>query len=463
MQTEYGAIILPTETSKYVLINALGFVLGICETICIKNNQKSTSGVFMLTKGWDTISIIKQDRINNEIKKIWVNIDSKFYYKFKEKDISISGEFLPWRIVNGGSGKNIRMELPIKKGVLYLAGKQYNLENSCATIQTTLIFDSKVKSACSNSNKIFLKTAFTYLGEKPNQFTNSEGGWIFPINFFDSEGQLGIFSETVLKGICCYLLENSDQLSLIFAEIDLLNEMCPNWLRPVKTAYTYLEGGFLCILAVCNERDISGLPLDINVSDLNFSTDSCFIISSKLVLLNMIMPSIYSLYQNISEDYFEVTEKKFVNSQDLKMNEIKAGLIYYTPIVYQKRNEGVLNGDCIDITYKGSCDLRANIAMNWFGKIKMSFSHENGTISFKKVSEDFSHSEDIPWYLKYVHLIVSIIVHIIVAIISDNLINKIRDYCISIDTNQMNTIEWFEKKGVLSSVCLKDSLILEYS
>lgn len=40
MQTEYGAFILPAETGKYVLIAALGFVLGICVTLIVEKNQK---------------------------------------------------------------------------------------------------------------------------------------------------------------------------------------------------------------------------------------------------------------------------------------------------------------------------------------------------------------------------------------------------------------------------------------
>lgn len=40
MQTEYGATILPTETGKYVLIAALGFVLGVAATHLIKQMRK---------------------------------------------------------------------------------------------------------------------------------------------------------------------------------------------------------------------------------------------------------------------------------------------------------------------------------------------------------------------------------------------------------------------------------------
>ena len=42
MQTEYGAFILPTETGKYALIAALGFVSGILVTI-ISNRLKLTA------------------------------------------------------------------------------------------------------------------------------------------------------------------------------------------------------------------------------------------------------------------------------------------------------------------------------------------------------------------------------------------------------------------------------------
>lgn len=40
MQTEYGAFILPAETGKYVLIAALGFVLGVCVTLITKRLKK---------------------------------------------------------------------------------------------------------------------------------------------------------------------------------------------------------------------------------------------------------------------------------------------------------------------------------------------------------------------------------------------------------------------------------------
>ena len=40
MQTEYGAIILPVETGKYVLIAVLGFVLGILTSLITKRLKK---------------------------------------------------------------------------------------------------------------------------------------------------------------------------------------------------------------------------------------------------------------------------------------------------------------------------------------------------------------------------------------------------------------------------------------
>ena len=41
MQTEYGAFILPAETGKYVLIAALGFVLGVCVALITKHFKKN--------------------------------------------------------------------------------------------------------------------------------------------------------------------------------------------------------------------------------------------------------------------------------------------------------------------------------------------------------------------------------------------------------------------------------------
>ncbi len=410
----------------------------------------------MLTKGWDTISIIKQDRINAELAASWDKVDPTFYYEFEEEGRYIKGEFDPWKIIDGGGGKLLRMELPIRSGELNLNGTIYNLEGVSAVVSFTL-------SLIPKPDKTYLKTAYIHLAKDSSQITDEEG-WILPITIIDEKGTLGVLGSVVLDGICNYLIDHSDQLVLFFAEVDFTKEGCPDWLLPHKAKYSYLDSGYLCILAVCDDRDISSLPLDIDVSGLSFEGDSYFIISSKKVLTNMILPGVYPMYQDADESDFTITDTGFKNNRELEMDEIKSGAIYYTPVVYSDGNEGSIEGSRLNVKYNGYCDMYAGIDMYWNGNVSMSvYLKDNHIISFKKESSDFDHDEDIPWYLAFLIPIVGIIVNIVVLIISDDLIDEIEDNSASLDAAELNTTDWFGKTGVLNAAYLSEALVLQYS
>ena len=70
----------------------------------------------MLTKGWDTISIIKQDTINSELRNTWGSVDSSISYTIYDDEGTVNGKFSPWQIIEGGGGRLLRMELPIEQG-----------------------------------------------------------------------------------------------------------------------------------------------------------------------------------------------------------------------------------------------------------------------------------------------------------------------------------------------------------
>ena len=146
------------------------------------------------------------------------------------------------------------------------------------------------------------------------------------------------------------------------------------------------------------------------------------------------------------------------------MEEIKSGAIYYTPVVYSGKNIGAIEGSYIRIDYKGYCDMYAGITMYWNGYVKMEVSlADDGTIYFKKIDDDFDHDEDIPWYLKWLSLVVMAITEIVVAIISDDLIDKIADQGASISADGINTVEWFGETEKVNNAYLNESLILQYN
>ncbi|WP_184231975.1 TULIP family P47-like protein [Methanococcus maripaludis] len=412
----------------------------------------------MLTKGWDTISIVKQERINSDLKSIWGSIDPSFNYRDSgSENIQITGIFDCWSIIDGGGGRILRLELPINSGTFTLGKTQIGLEGTSAIIEVTLsLLPSKDNSAV-------LKSEYLNLAKNRSEMTPDKNGWVLPVTFLDPEGRLGAFSNVVLDLICKYLLDNPEKFEIIFAEINFAKSGSPAWAIPKKSAYSYLDSGYLCILSVCSDKDISKLPLDIDVSGISLGVSSFYVMSSELMLKNLILPGLIELYQNCSPDQFFFRENELLNKNELRMHEIKSGAIYYTPIVYKEQNISAVEGSRINVYYNGDCDMYVGITMYWNGSVKMNTSLDtNGSILFTQEGRSFSHNVDIPWYLKWLSPIVGLIVTIVVEIISNDLINSIESKSSSIKADSMNTVTWCNDSATVKSVILNESLILEY-
>ena len=411
----------------------------------------------MQTYGWDTISLVRQEKINSELLHTWGSYNSGFNYPVGENAGRLSGEFGPWQVVKGGGGKLLRMSVPIYSGEMVLNDNVYDLCGLEAIIDITL-------SLIPQGNTSLLQTRYDEFAKDESEIPDDNKGWIHPVKLNGDTSKLGVFAEVVLDNICYYLLAHPEQIILTFAEISLAKPECPDWLRPRSIKYSYLDTGYLCILAVCDDRSTADLPLEVDVSGLKSVSDSYFIIAPKLVLRNIILPCVCDLYTNASVSDFSVSDTGFSNKKDLEMHEIKSGAIYYTPIVYKDKNIGKIEGSNIKIEYDGYCNMYAGIDMFWDGYVKMDVSLSgNNTISFNKTDDDFNHDEDIPWYLKWLSPLVLAITEIVVAIISDDLIDKIEDQGGSINANGINTVEWFREEENICDAYLNESLILQYS
>lgn len=349
------------------------------------------------------------------------------------------------------------MELPIRSGSLFLQERQISLEGTKAVIEVTLSMLPEQKEVT------VLKTEYKNLAKNRQEMTEDKNGWILPITFIDPDGKTGVYANVVLDGICNYLLEHPAQLEFIFAEINFAKSTSPEWARPKKCAYSYLDSGHLAIMAVCDNREISELPRDIDISGISLGTNSLYVMSSELMLKNLILPGLVQLYQNANENSYTYYNREWFNTYELRMQEIKSGAIYYTPVVYEKGNVARVDGDRITITYLGKCDMYAGINMYWNGSVRLKAALENnGIISFYREGVSFSDDEDIPWYLAWLLPIVGLIVQIVVAVISDDLIAAIEKRSASIKAENIDSVTWCHEQAVMKSAYISESLILEY-
>lgn len=411
----------------------------------------------MLTKGWDTISIVKQDTINTELKTIWGSQDAHFYESLSGGTGHLEGIFDCFEIINGGGGRIVRMKIPIQSGRLALGENEIDLKGISAIIEITLSMMPV------HTELAVLKSEYKNLARNRQEMTEDKNGWILPVTLIDPDERTGVYANVVLDNICRYFLEHSAQLELIFAEINFAKSSSPQWVLPKKCAYAYLDSGYLAIMSVCDDKDISQLPLDIDVSGIPLGTNSFYVMSSELMIKNLILPGLTDLYTNASVDSYSYSGREWYNNYALRMHEIKSGAIYYTPIVYDKRNIVRVDGSQISVSYAGDCDMYAGITMYWNGLVKLKVAlGDGGTISFYRDGSSFSDDEDIPWYLAWLIPIVGLIVQIVVEAISNDLIDAIEKRSYSIQARSIDTVTWCKRDNVMKSAYISESLILEY-
>lgn len=409
----------------------------------------------MITKGWDTISLVSQDSVNADMAAGWPTLDHGFSYTSAE-GYTCQGEFDCWSIVNGGGGRLLRMRMPIRSGIFEASGISRSLVGVVAIIEVTLSLLPQ------SSEKLELSSIFLHKAQNALEMQQDEGGWIRGITLQDPAGTLGPLKLVVLDCICNYLIEHPEQFTHTFAQVNFAKDSAPKWAIPHKCAYSYLDTGFLAILAVCSDRDIHKLPLDIDVSGISQEGQSCYVLSAQMLLEHIILPGLLDLYQGASSRHFNYVNNELINIPALRMKSIKSGAIWYTPIVFAGCNKARILGDFVSIDYKGNCDLYAGIDMKWNGWVKMKTSLVNNVITFVKQSSDFNHQVHIPWYLKWLSPVVSLITAIVAASISDDLIRAIANRGGSIKADSIDCVSWSRASYKAESSFLAEALIIKY-
>lgn len=410
----------------------------------------------MLTKGWDTISIIKVDAINEDMKTVWKEDKALFSMELPDEAGHMEGNFSCFRIISGGGGKILRMELPIQKGILTLGEEKLCLDGMSAVIEVTLSLMP------TNESMLQLKTEYHAVAGSREEMTDDKSGWILPIMLIDPSGVAGILGQAILDAVCNFLIENPSQVEQVFAEINFAKIAAPDWARLRKCKYSYLDSGYLAVLGVCDDRDISTLPLDIDVTGISLGVNSFYVMSGKLVLKNLILPSLLEIYENGQAGCFLCSDNEIHNIQKLYMHEIKSGAIYYQPEVREGGNTARVESDSIRICFYGDCDMYVGINMSWYGSLVLKAQLKGGYVDLAKVTDDFTHDEDIPWYLAWLIPIVGLIVQLVVAIIADDLSESIEQRSCSIEAEGVDTVRWCNRQEVVQSAYLSESLIIEY-
>lgn len=410
----------------------------------------------MNTKGWDTICLTKVSNANEILRQSWKEAQAGFTVKTSE--YTLSGVFDSWSFIEGGGGKFSRMKLPIKQGNFSITetGKTYDLSGSAAIVAVMLNFFGDTISS---------EFAFDFqrVAHSPSEIDPDKDGYILPINLVDTPQELKIFQPIILTALCEYLVQNPKQIRYALAKINYAQGTQKNWMTPVRCRYAFLDAmvPYIAIMSVCTDRKIRDLPLDVDVSGIDMgNSTSYFVLSSELFFDNVVKQVFMGRFYSSAQDYY-FDGQKMTNTAKLYMPAMTVGAIDYSPAMYQYGLDVHIAGSRLFVNMQGECDLYAGITMYWGSNYSAYVSLDAVTqcISFAKRSFNFTHSEDIPWYLRFIPL--SFIIDIIVAVISDSLSDGIR-ITGDISTTGISAIRWQNDRQTIQSAYLYDALIMTY-
>ena len=207
------------------------------------------------------------------------------------------------RQVPGGGGKLLNLSFPVLQGTFESGGSQLNLDGCTAVFQVMLNFSDRITSQWKNAENNILDLTFDfsvprYLPEegKTRSFTERDSGGI--VTPLDLIGCSSVLRALILNLLTDFLISQRETFQkIIFANVILKGKQ-GNWLSPVLCRYSFLDGPvpYMAVLAVCSDRDISNLQLDVDVSGADLTTGLSYYAVSKLSLIHILFISLCVVY-----------------------------------------------------------------------------------------------------------------------------------------------------------------------
>ncbi len=397
----------------------------------------------METFGWDTVYSININRINAVLAENKDKLPQTIDYSTEIEGMlsHIQCNLAPWEIVKGGSGKLIHFKIPIVKGTLLINSITKEIANVDVIVQVSLQFlPTKIDPL--RHELMFHISELGTIGSKKE-------GAVSPVTVADKTGSLSETAKNIVLWLVAkYLVEYASILSYVFAQINYVKPGTNNWLTPEQCTYAYVESqevnGYLAILSVTTDRDISSLPLLVDSGIMPGNANASYMVSKELILKNIIMPMLPSIYPGSRPSSFFIDSNNcIVNNGSLSMPSVVSGAITYYPKI--TKFNMTINGRDLKTSLHGYCDLYANITMNFTINTRNEGRYNPSTRSIvfsRDPNPTIDHHEDIPWYLKWLLPFAGLIVSIVVNIIADSIANSLRSGSQSFVASPPPNIDW---------------------
>ncbi len=383
--------------------------------------------------GWNFVSAIEVSQVNAALVAQRDALIQSFSIK---TPIVASGHYTDWRVVPGGSGKILVMEIGVSDGDIETKSGSASLAGTIITLQIRL----DLLPAPGGGQQITFDLSTVTL----------QGVRNLPSGLGEITGaELG---DIIAKD----LARHADQVTFVLAQISPLAKGAPAWLAANAPDFAYLEpqGGqaSIAIFANPNVGPTPALKLDPGVVGPN---GFGLAISSRLFMDNVFRPAlIVALGLPGNLPVSETANGNFSFNGEADLRSVSAAGESYTPKLTSL--SAALIDDRVTITFAGHCDMGMDISMDFNGSSSVALSmSQPGTLAFSSIGpSSFDKDVHIPWYdhlLDIVAGVAEIILQVTVAAISSELSGGIRDVAgaTALLSQAPNVVGWFGKGGFM--------------
>jgi len=238
----------------------------------------------MNLNGWDTTSIASIDLINHALEQNTDKLVTKFSYK--DAPIQMSGVFGPWKIVEGGSPRNLHVEIPIREGSIrgVVRRKRTDLTGVVMRVEIGLRLLPRAKADDTLDLMFDLEGATT-----PDHR---------PIKGLDVRGVPGQLSSPQLTALRLALVDclnaHAAQVAFVFATVKSRGTAQADWLRMPYNDFAYVPTvrgpGYLALLGASAKPTAAMTPDRLDIALLDGAAPAFFALSHRLYLRDFVLP-----------------------------------------------------------------------------------------------------------------------------------------------------------------------------
>lgn len=363
----------------------------------------------MHNNDYDMVSVVGIDSLNRAVEKHWN--DSPREISFEEPDLKMTAKCAPWSLVpSQRSGIYIPVRFPFTDGYFTVDNEQpILLRGVVCMMDLTLEF---VRTGAGDARELRFSARKVLDKEQQCHDDPSQEGCLVAREIeFPAGVEVSRSCKRLLAGVVCdALIRNFDLIRFAFALLKNGNSFLP--VRASR--YCYIQGGYLAVMSVCDDRDVSKmqstvtLPSGVKRGLLSVSGDVFFKslapaferIFCEPIFPQEMSPRVYGL---------EFDGRKMIAP-------VRTGALTYFPMC-RRIELWVADPKRLLLKLDGECDLYYGIRMRFNYSFEFSMWNTPQSVNFdvRPVTKGDWYEVKVPPYLSWMLGIPNIVANIIAS------------------------------------------------